>query len=114
MKEDLWLKKIKERLDNYAENLPADGWKRLEQALEEMDGVGVGRRKQARIVSLRRWSVAAAATLLIGVSTVSLWLLPQPSQMGPAAERAGGRGDCTLGADAGAGCRAKCPNSSPY
>ena len=79
MKEDLWLKKIKERLDNYAENLPADGWKRLEQALEEMDGVGVGRRKQARIVSLRRWSVAAAATLLIGVSTVSLWLLNGPA-----------------------------------
>lgn len=79
MKEELWLKKIKERLDNYAENLPDNGWERLERALREADGAAAGRRKQARVVSLRRWAAAAAAALLVGVSAVSLWLLSGPA-----------------------------------
>lgn len=31
MKEELWLKKMKERLDDYSEPLPSDGWERLER-----------------------------------------------------------------------------------
>ena len=30
MKEELWLKKMKERLDDYSEPLPSDGWERLD------------------------------------------------------------------------------------
>lgn len=30
MKEEQWIQKIKERLDNYSEPLPSGGWKRLE------------------------------------------------------------------------------------
>ena len=34
MKDDeLWLKKIKERLDDYSEPLPDTGWERLEKVL---------------------------------------------------------------------------------
>ena len=79
MKEELWLKKIKERLDDYSEDLPADGWQRLEQALEEADGRLHNKRKPARIVPLRRWSAAAAAALLVAIFTLSFWLLGGPA-----------------------------------
>lgn len=78
MKEDLWLKKIKERLDDYSEELPSDGWQRLEQALDKEPVLLSSQPKRARTVILRRWSVAAAAAILVGFSTVGFWLLSSP------------------------------------
>ena len=47
MKDDeLWLKKIKERLDDYSEPLPDTGWERLEKALPASAPMSVGKKKQ--------------------------------------------------------------------
>lgn len=61
MKEDAWLKRMKENLQDYSEPLPEAGWERLENALP--------RRK---FLPLRRWMMAAA--LLAGAAFLGLRL----------------------------------------
>ena len=76
MKDDeLWLKKIKERLDDYSEPLPDTGWERLEKVLPVSAPMSVGKKKQ---IMFRRWAMTAAAVVLVAVSSVSLWLLQSP------------------------------------
>ena len=59
MKDDeLWLKKIKERLDDYSEPLPDTGWERLEKVLPASAPMSVGKKKQ---IMFRRWAMTAAA-----------------------------------------------------
>lgn len=73
---ELWLKKIKERLDDYSEPLPAAGWERLEKALPSSPLIATGKRKQ---IVFRRWAMTAAAAVLVAVSSVSLWWLQSPA-----------------------------------
>ncbi len=77
MKDDeLWLKKIKERLDDYSEPLPDTGWERLEKALPTTSpSMSVGTKKN---ILFRRWAMTAAAVVLVAVSSVSLWLMQSP------------------------------------
>lgn len=75
MEDELWLKKIKDRLDDYSEPLPVGGWERLEKELSSFDTPTAGKH---RLLPFRRWAVAAAAVLLAAVSSVSLWLLQSP------------------------------------
>lgn len=75
MEDDLWLKKIKERLEDYSEPLPAGGWEWLEK---ELSASGTVPARPRRLLPFRRWAVAAAAVLLAAVSSVSLWLLRSP------------------------------------
>lgn len=77
MEDELWMKKIKERLENYSEPLPISGWERLEKDLSATKTPTIGKRK---LIPFRRWAVSAAAVLLVAVSSVSLWLLQ--SRMG--------------------------------
>lgn len=77
MEDELWMKKIKERLEDYSEPLPASGWERLEKDLAASKATITGKRK---LIPFRRWAVSAAAILLVAVSSVSLWLLQ--SRMG--------------------------------
>lgn len=76
MEDELWMRKIKERLEDYSEPVPASGWKRLEEALSASRPSLAGRR---RAIPFRRWATAAAAVLLVAVSSVSLWLLQSPA-----------------------------------
>lgn len=71
--DELWLKKIKEQLDDYSEPLPAAGWERLEKALPASPPAGAGKR-----IVFRRWAMTAAAVALVAVSSVSLWLMQSP------------------------------------
>lgn len=72
MKEkELWLDKLKEKLENYSEPLPASGWEQLEKEL--MPPV-------KKIYPYRKWtSIAVAAMLVVAVSTVSLYFLKTPA-----------------------------------
>ena len=62
MKDELWLKKIKERLDDYSEPLPDDGWERLEKVLQPPSV------RMKRIIPFRRWAVAARCLLGRGMA----------------------------------------------
>ena len=79
MKDELWLKKIKDRLDDCQEPLPAGGWERLERELGQTGQSAFSPSRSKRIVIMRRWSVAAAAALLAAVSGISFWLLHSPA-----------------------------------
>ena len=68
MEDELWMRKIKERLEDYSEPLPVSGWERLEKDMPAS-------KPKRRIIPFRRWAVAAAAVLLAAVSSVSIWLL---------------------------------------
>ena len=75
MEDELWMRKIKERLEDYSEPLPVSGWERLEKELTVSKPPLAEKR---RIIPFRRWAVAAAAVLLVAVSSISLWLLQSP------------------------------------
>ena len=79
MNDELWLKKIKDRLDDCQEPLPAGGWERLERELGQTGQSAFSPSRSKRIVIMRRWSVAAAAALLAAVSGISFWLLHSPA-----------------------------------
>ena len=61
MKDEAWLKRIKDNLQDYSEPLPKGGWERLESELP--------RRK---VIPLRRWIMAAA--MLAGMAFLGLRL----------------------------------------
>ncbi|MDO4163671.1 MAG: outer membrane beta-barrel protein [Bacteroides sp.] len=84
MKEELWLKKMKERLDDYSEPVPSSGWEQLEQELSALEPkpsedesssfvAPTGGKK--KLIPFRRWTMVTAAALLVAVSGVSIWLL---------------------------------------
>ncbi len=75
MKDELWIKKIKERLDDYSEPLPEKGWESLAKRLPVVPSRGSDLRRR---IIFRRWVMAAAAVLLVAVSSVSLWFLQSP------------------------------------
>lgn len=75
MKDELWMRKIKERLEDYSEPVPASGWERLEKDLSAPKALPAEKR---RIIPFRRWAISAAAVLLVAVSSISLWLLQSP------------------------------------
>ena len=69
---ELWMNKLKEKLADYSEPLPASGWEQLEKEL--MPPV------ERRIYPYRRWMMAAAAVILLAVvSSVSLYFLGTPA-----------------------------------
>lgn len=75
MKDELWVNKIKERLEDYSEPVPVSGWERLEKDLPASKPSIAGGR---RTIPFRRWAVSAAAVLLVAVSSISFWLLQSP------------------------------------
>lgn len=63
MKDEAWLKKIKERLDEYSEPVPSSGWERLERELHRQ-----------KTIPLRRWMAAIAALLVGAISFIGIRL----------------------------------------
>ena len=63
MKDEAWLKKIKERLDEYSEPVPSSGWERLERELPRQ-----------KTIPLRRWMAAIAALLVGALSFIGIRL----------------------------------------
>lgn len=63
MKDEAWLEKIKERLDEYSEPVPSSGWERLERELPRQ-----------KTIPLRRWMAAIAALLVGALSFIGIRL----------------------------------------
>ena len=74
MKEEQWIQKIKERLDDYSEPLPLGRWERLESDILASKNL----MKRKKVIAFRRWSMVAAAVLLVAVFSVGVWLLNNP------------------------------------
>lgn len=81
MKEEQWIKRVREQLRNHSEPLPASGWERLEKELQRMDAGGEIMRKETTdkgkirpMVFYRRWPAVAAILLLALLSGTFLWL----------------------------------------
>ena len=72
--EDLWLAKVRSRLEGYSEPLPAGGWERLEKELcasARPAFAPVPLRSRRRALC----RVVAAAAMLAGLLAGGLWLL---------------------------------------
>lgn len=69
---ELWMNKLKEKLADYSEPVPASGWEQLEKEL--MPPV------EKKIYPYRKWMMAAAAVILLAVvSSISLYFLGTPA-----------------------------------
>lgn len=66
-----WMDAFREKLDGYSEPVPASGWEQLERQLNPS--------VEKRIYPYRRWAVAAAVTLIVAASSVSLYFLGTPA-----------------------------------
>lgn len=66
-----WMDTFREKLEGYSESVPASGWEQLERQLRPS--------VEKRIYPYRRWVVAAAVTLLVAASSVSLYFLGTPA-----------------------------------
>ena len=53
MEDELWLKKIKDKLEDYSEPLPVAGWERLEKELS-LSGTPIT--GSHRMMPFRRWA----------------------------------------------------------
>ena len=68
--EDKWMKKFRERLDDYSEPVPEMLWQEIERDLL-VDAPKI-------VPFWKRWQMAAAVALLLVVSSLSLWLWNSP------------------------------------
>lgn len=69
---ELWMNKLKEKLADYSEPVPASGWEQLEKELIPP--------VERKIYPYRKWMMAAAAVIILAiVSSVSLYFLGTPA-----------------------------------
>lgn len=64
---ELWVKKWKERLEDYKEPVPDSGWEQLERALTPVT--------EKRLFPYRRWIAVAASVILVLGTSLSLYFL---------------------------------------
>lgn len=69
---EIWVDKLKEKLENYSEPIPPSGWEQLEKEL-------VPPVEKRILYPYRRWAAAAAAVLLVVASSLSIYFLNTPT-----------------------------------
>ncbi|WP_455587655.1 outer membrane beta-barrel protein [Bacteroides sp.] len=70
---EMWMDKLKEKLENYSEPIHPSGWEQLERELLPPPV------EKRMFFPYRRWTVAAAAVLLVVASSVSIYFLNTPT-----------------------------------
>ena len=72
--DDIWLKQWKDILDDYEEEVPVNGWERLQVDLKANDPLKEVAPK-AKVISFRQWKVLAAAAVVVLVAGAGIWFL---------------------------------------
>ena len=72
--DDIWLKQWKDCLEDYEEELPVNGWERLQADLHANDN-GQRSMVNGQVIPFRRWKVVAAAAVVVLVAGAGIWFL---------------------------------------
>ena len=72
--DDIWLKQWKDILEDYEEEVPVNGWERLQVDLKANDPLKEVAPK-AKVISFRQWKVLAAAAVVVFVAGAGIWFL---------------------------------------
>ena len=72
--DDIWLKQWKDCLEDYEEELPVNGWERLQADLQANDN-GQRSMVNGQVIPFRRWKVVAAAAVVVLVAGAGIWFL---------------------------------------
>lgn len=95
LNDDLWLKQWKDNLEDFEEELPVDGWEKLQADLQADKAMTIemiqnpdedengqssivnGQSSEARskVIPFRRWQVAAAAAVVVLIAGAGIWFL---------------------------------------
>jgi len=72
--DDIWLKQWKDCLEDYEEEVPVNGWERLQADLQANDN-GQRSTVNGQVIPFRRWKVVAAAAVVVLVAGAGIWFL---------------------------------------
>lgn len=72
--DDIWLKQWKDILDDYEEEVPVNGWERLQVDLKANDPLEEVAPK-AKVIPFRQWKIVAAAAVVVLVAGAGIWFL---------------------------------------
>lgn len=72
--DDIWLKQWKDILDDYEEEVPVNGWDRLQADLQANDPLKEVAPK-AKVIPFRQWKIVAAAAVVVLVAGAGIWFL---------------------------------------
>lgn len=70
--DDIWLKQWKDCLEDYEEEVPVNGWERLQADLHANDDSST---VNGRVIPFRRWRVVAAAAVVVLIAGAGIWFL---------------------------------------
>lgn len=70
--DDIWLKQWKDCLEDYEEEVPVNGWERLQADLHANDESST---VNGRVIPFRRWRVVAAAAVVVLIAGAGIWFL---------------------------------------
>lgn len=76
---EMWMGKLKEKLQNYSEPVPPFGWEQLEKELMVSDVTPVPPVEKRVLRPYRRWAAVAAVALLLITSSVGVYFLNTPA-----------------------------------
>ncbi len=90
--DDIWLKQWKDCLEDFEEEVPVNGWERLQADLQTNVPFGQVEASKAKVIPFRTWRVVAAAAVVVLIAGAGIWFLtsdkaPQvPSVESPVAQ----------------------------
>lgn len=73
--DDIWLKQWKDCLEDFEEEVPVNGWERLQADLHSSDPLDQVESSKAKVIPFRTWRVAAAAAVVVLIAGAGIWFL---------------------------------------
>ena len=74
-RDDIWLKQWKDSLEDFEEEVPVNGWERLQADLHANDPLGQVEVSKAKVIPFRTWRVVAAAAVVVLIAGAGIWFL---------------------------------------